>query len=89
MVNFSYGHGCYAVDACAAVLGDRGKGGFDVKHNVWEDDRDAVSANYGEADDEPEAVEEENGCADSVTGLEIHCVADEAACIVDPPVCQG
>lgn len=31
-------HGCYAVDSCAAVLGDGGKGFFDVEDGAREHD---------------------------------------------------
>ena len=48
-----------------------------------------VSSDDGEADDKPETVEEWDGGANSIGDFEIHCVADEVACVVDSWVCQG
>ena len=46
-----------------------------------------MSADDGEADYEPEAVEGWDGGAGSISDFEVHCVADEAACVVDFSVC--
>lgn len=48
-----------------------------------------MSADDGEVYYEPEAVEECDGGAGSISDFEVHCVADEAACVVDFSVCQG
>ena len=38
MAYFNDEHGCYAVDSCAAVLDDGGKGFFDVEDGAREHD---------------------------------------------------
>jgi hypothetical protein len=48
-----------------------------------------MSSDDGEADDEPETVEEWDGGANSIGDFEVHYVADEAAYVVYSSVYQG